>query len=151
MSVQALEALKQRFDDAILETHSDLGDDTAVVRPDAWKDVCRFLRDDPSMAFDMPVDLCGVDYEGYGKVAASRTPYSEGWAGAPLGNPAPETDMSPAIDEHAPQSARSEEHEHDLIPPGARFAVVYHLLSVTHNQRLRVRVFCADRDFPLVE
>src|SRR5262245_53092452 len=62
MSVQALETLKQRFGDAIVETHSDFGDDTAVVRPDAWKEVCRFLRDDPAMAFDMPVDLCGVDY-----------------------------------------------------------------------------------------
>ena len=27
---------------------------------------------------------------------------------------------------------------------GPRFAVVYHLLSVTHNWRLRVRVFAAD-------
>ena len=26
-----------------------------------------------------------------------------------------------------------------------RFAVVYHLLSITHNQRLRLRVFCAGR------
>ena len=33
---------------------------------------------------------------------------------------------------------------------GARFAVVLHLLSVTHNWRLRVRVFCPDDDLPLV-
>ncbi len=33
---------------------------------------------------------------------------------------------------------------------GARFAVVAHLLSVAHNQRVRVRVFCADDDLPLV-
>ena len=33
---------------------------------------------------------------------------------------------------------------------GARFAVVYHLLSLTHNRRLRVRVFCAADDFPVV-
>jgi NADH-quinone oxidoreductase subunit C len=31
-----------------------------------------------------------------------------------------------------------------------RFAVVVHLLSVTHNSRLRVRVFCIDDDFPVV-
>jgi NADH-quinone oxidoreductase subunit C len=62
MSVRVLEALKAKFGDAVVETHSDFGDDTAVVRPDAWKSVCRFLRDDPSMAFDMAVDLCGVDY-----------------------------------------------------------------------------------------
>jgi NADH-quinone oxidoreductase subunit C len=33
---------------------------------------------------------------------------------------------------------------------GARFAVVYHLLSVSLNQRVRVRVFCSDDDLPLV-
>jgi NADH-quinone oxidoreductase subunit C len=31
---------------------------------------------------------------------------------------------------------------------GLRFAVVYHLLSVAENQRLRVRVFSADDEFP---
>ena len=34
---------------------------------------------------------------------------------------------------------------------GARFAVVSHLLSVEHNWRVRVRVFCPDEDMPLVE
>jgi NADH-quinone oxidoreductase subunit C len=33
---------------------------------------------------------------------------------------------------------------------GARFAAVYHLLSVSNNQRLRVRVFAADDDFPVI-
>ena len=34
---------------------------------------------------------------------------------------------------------------------GRRFAVVYHLLSVTHNRRLRLRVFAADDEFPVVD
>jgi NADH-quinone oxidoreductase subunit C len=34
---------------------------------------------------------------------------------------------------------------------GARFAVVVHLLSLEHNWRVRVRVFCPDDDMPLVE
>ncbi|MDO5290495.1 MAG: NADH-quinone oxidoreductase subunit C [Pseudomonadota bacterium] len=33
---------------------------------------------------------------------------------------------------------------------GPRYAVVSHLLSVSLNQRLRVRVFCADDDFPVM-
>ena len=33
---------------------------------------------------------------------------------------------------------------------GPRFAVVSHLLSVSLNQRVRVRVFCDDDDFPVV-
>jgi NADH-quinone oxidoreductase subunit C len=34
---------------------------------------------------------------------------------------------------------------------GLRFAVVYHLLSLEHNWRLRVRAFAADDDFPVVD
>ena len=34
---------------------------------------------------------------------------------------------------------------------GRRFAVVYHLLSVTHNRRLRLRVFATDDEFPVVD
>jgi NADH-quinone oxidoreductase subunit C len=33
---------------------------------------------------------------------------------------------------------------------GKRFAVVYHLLSVVNNQRLRVRVFAEEDDFPVL-
>ena len=33
---------------------------------------------------------------------------------------------------------------------GARFAAVYHLLSLSHNHRLRVRAFAADDDFPIL-
>ncbi len=34
---------------------------------------------------------------------------------------------------------------------GPRFAAVVHLLSVSLNQRLRVRVFCPEDDFPLLD
>jgi len=33
---------------------------------------------------------------------------------------------------------------------GARFAVVSHLLSISQNWRLRLRVFCPDDDFPVI-
>ncbi len=32
-----------------------------------------------------------------------------------------------------------------------RFAVVYHLLSIEHNRRLRVRAYCEDDDFPMMD
>jgi NADH-quinone oxidoreductase subunit C len=35
--------------------------------------------------------------------------------------------------------------------PAARFAVVAHLLSVTHNWRLRLRAFAPDDEFPVVD
>ncbi len=34
---------------------------------------------------------------------------------------------------------------------GRRFAIVYHLLSVAHNVRLRVRIFAEDDDFPVLD
>ena len=34
---------------------------------------------------------------------------------------------------------------------GPRYAVVYNLLSIAHNFRVRVRVFCQDEDFPGVD
>jgi len=34
---------------------------------------------------------------------------------------------------------------------GARFAAVLHLLSIEHNWRLRLRVFCPDDDLPVVD
>lgn len=38
----------------------------------------------------------------------------------------------------------------DMGTEGSRFAVVVHLLSVSLNQRIRVRTYCADDDFPMV-
>ena len=38
----------------------------------------------------------------------------------------------------------------DVPREGPRFAVVLHLLSIQHNWRLRVRVFCPDNELPVV-
>jgi NADH-quinone oxidoreductase subunit C len=38
----------------------------------------------------------------------------------------------------------------DQVWDGARFCVVSHLLSVSHNWRLRLKVFCPDDDLPVV-
>lgn len=62
MSQNVLTKLQDKFGGKILETHSEHGDDTAVVDPKAWKEVALALRDDPSLDFDMLIDLCGVDY-----------------------------------------------------------------------------------------
>lgn len=62
MSVLVLDALKSRFGAGVVETHSAFGDDTAVVDPSVWKAAARFLRDDPTMAFELFVDLTAVDY-----------------------------------------------------------------------------------------
>ena len=38
----------------------------------------------------------------------------------------------------------------EIRAPGQRFAAVYHLLSLAHNRRLRVRTFATDDDFPVL-
>jgi NADH-quinone oxidoreductase subunit C len=60
MSERALEKLKARFGTFVLETHSEFGDDTAVIAAEVWHDVAVFCRND--LDCDLLVDLCGVDY-----------------------------------------------------------------------------------------
>jgi NADH-quinone oxidoreductase subunit C len=64
MSQVALAKLKEAFPQAVLSTHSYRGDDTAVIAREDIKAVCRFLRDDPELRFDLPTDLTCVDYLG---------------------------------------------------------------------------------------
>jgi NADH-quinone oxidoreductase subunit C len=96
------------------------------------------LRDDPATRFEMLIDLCGVDYATYGRDewqthSASGTGFSRGTLRDPRLQAA-DPDISP-IEYRPPQ----------------RFAVVYHLLSITHNHRLRLKVFCPDDERPLVD
>jgi NADH-quinone oxidoreductase subunit C len=64
VSKKILDLLTTRFPGAILETHSQFGDDTAVVNPAKWREIAQFLRDDPRCAMNMFVDLTAVDYLG---------------------------------------------------------------------------------------
>ena len=94
------------------------------------------LRDEPAFRFSELIDLCGVDYLGYGQVewdteTISSTGFSRGvegqaqgrfdWAERPRGNNQPR-----------------------------RFAAVIHLLSIEHNHRVRLRVFCEDDSLPIL-
>ncbi len=62
MSEQAINKVKDRFNDAVELTHSELGDDTAGVKPEKWLEVVRFLKD--KLGFDLFVDLTAVDFLG---------------------------------------------------------------------------------------
>jgi NADH-quinone oxidoreductase subunit C len=64
MSQKALDRLKEQFGDAVLSTHSQHGDDTAVIARERIREVLTFLRDDPELAFNYPVDLTCVDHYG---------------------------------------------------------------------------------------
>ena len=50
--------------DAVLASHKFRGDATAIVPREKLIEVCRFLRDDAELRFDMLVDVTAVDYLG---------------------------------------------------------------------------------------
>jgi NADH-quinone oxidoreductase subunit C len=107
------------------------------VNADDLLAVCRTLRDEPEIKLEMLIDVCGVDYRAYGKDewltnSATGTGFSRGTV--------PETEAQPA-DDVTPVSYQ----------PAGRFAVVYHFLSIAHNHRLRLKVFCTDDERPLVD
>lgn len=62
MSEEAIRRMAEKFGDAVLETHSRLGDDTARVARGSWLAVMSYLKDE--QGFDLFVDLSAVDYLG---------------------------------------------------------------------------------------
>ncbi len=63
------EALFSRLQDVLGDRIADggvaLGEVTLEVRPQDWHAVALTLRDEPGLAFDTLIDLCGVDYVDY--------------------------------------------------------------------------------------
>lgn len=57
-----VERVKQKFPESILDRATFRGETTLHLRAGDILAVCRFLHDDPEMAFDYLTDLCGVDY-----------------------------------------------------------------------------------------
>jgi NADH-quinone oxidoreductase subunit C len=92
--------------------------------------VCRTLREAADLKFEMLMDLAGVDYLHFGRddwqtSSATRSGFSRARFG---------------------QESTPEDPEES-----GRFAVVYNLLSITHNQRLRLKVRCPDSHEPVID
>lgn len=100
-----------------------------------WLEAARALRDE--FGFEQLVDLCGVDYMGYGSDEWDTTVSSEGYSRGVEGK----TTGSIVWGEQ-PNGASLETER--------RFAVVAHLLSLRHNLRLRIRTFAPDDGLPSV-
>ncbi|MFH1830764.1 MAG: NADH-quinone oxidoreductase subunit C [Pseudomonadota bacterium] len=60
MALEFIKLLEDRFGNKVLETHAFRGDETAVVRMDAWVSVMQFLKSECGL--DMFLDLCAVDF-----------------------------------------------------------------------------------------
>ena len=136
--------------DKLLRVTTSLGEVTIVVAPGDLPAAATALRDAPELRFEQLIDLCGVDYSSYGRATWEGEPEVE--ADAPTGGTAPAAGAAPGIDGTLPERAEAAEQVamNEAPSMGRRFAVVYHLLSVTHNRRLRLRVFADDDAFPVV-
>ena len=121
--------LENGFASGITLVESCVGEATVEVAKEQLLEVANRLRDE--FGFELLVDLCGVDYLEFGE--------SE-WKT----RSATDSGFSRGVERH-------------VIVPDAdtqfdekRFAVVYHLLSIRRNLRLRLRVFCGKANPPTV-
>lgn len=64
MKENKLEKILKRFGEHIVYVKEQKGETTILVRLECQKELLKFLRYDDTLAYDMLVDLCGVDYIG---------------------------------------------------------------------------------------
>ena len=115
--------IQQRFPQWVLGVHHYRGDETVVLKREGLLEVCRFLRDEPSLAFDFLMDLGGVDYLAFDKGLRSEPS---------MNTPSP----LPYFMRPKPVSETWDR----LVGEEYRFEVVYHFYSTSRNHRLRVKV-----------
>jgi len=121
-----------RFGEKLCQVESTCGELTYQLDKDDLIEVARALRDESDFHFEMLVDVCGVDYLTYGSdewitESATESGFSRGVAREPV-----------ILDEA------------DTFDP-ERFAVVYHLLSLKNNARLRLRLYTGEANPPIVK
>ena len=54
--------IQAQFPQHLIDAREAFGELTLQLRREGIADVCRFLRDDPDLAFDHITDICSVDY-----------------------------------------------------------------------------------------
>lgn len=107
------------------------------VSPEQLIDTASKLRDDPALSFKQLSDLAGVDYATYGQAEWSTD--TENMAS-----------FSRAVNA---SSTGSLTFDNSLDLPESdtpRFVVAYHLLSLDHNIRIRVRCAAVNDDMPVI-
>jgi NADH-quinone oxidoreductase subunit C len=121
-------AIADCLGERVRASHADRGELTVVVDADELLECAQMLRDATELSFRQLVDLSGVDYLSYGQAdwqtqSATDSGFSRGVSKSEAELPG---DIS------------------------GRFAVVYHLLSVEHNFRVRLKTYLSD-DPPRVD
>lgn len=116
--------VKAKWPAWVLGTHAYRGQETVMLAREGLLEVARFLRDDPAMRFDLLMDLTCVDYVRFGRAPSSAPT---------LATPSPlPYAMTP--------TPSAERWERGVSNDAYRFDVVYHVYSVVHHHRLRVKV-----------
>ncbi len=133
------EKLTQRFAALIENSNIALGEITLEIARENLTSVARALRDETDFDFAQLVDVCGVDYLQYGlseweTEEATLTGFERGVDKSFMTDPASRDARNAAFDHKA-------KHFHK-----PRFASVYHLLSLSLNQRVRLRVLLDEHD-----
>lgn len=122
--------LKEAFPTEQTRIVIDRNEVTMEVKPESLLFVCEKLRDDAAFCFEELMDLCGIDYLQYG--------CSE-WETTKATTRGFERAVTPI--------SKLMENSSWTKP---RLAVVYHLLSIKHNWRLRLKAFVKDED-PIID
>ena len=99
--------------------------------------VCTALRDDARLGFEVLIDVSGIDYLSYGRDEW----HTHGATG---------TGFSRAVDRYVAESPPASDAP-ATAPGERRFAVVYQLLSIRHNRRVRLRAYCTAGEPPLID
>jgi NADH-quinone oxidoreductase subunit C len=133
------EKLKQRFAAQIDNVTFALGEITLEIARENLTSIARALRDEQEFDFALLLDVCGVDYLQYGlseweTEEATLTGFERGVDKSFMTDPGSRDARNAAFDHTAKRFHKP------------RFASVYHLLSLTHNQRVRLRVFLDEHD-----
>jgi len=123
--------ISTRFGDRLSVVDSICGELTYELDKSELLDVAKALRDEDEFRFELLVDVCGVDYLTYGQ--------SE-W----------QTDDATLSGFSRAAVPKNIVPDADTTFDARRFAVVYHLLSISRNCRLRLRVFTGPDNPPVV-
>jgi len=118
MNDRILSKLAANFRDSILSSTEFRGELTIVVKPENIVPICKFLRDDPELQFDLLIDVHGIDML-RSELDRSSEIYSHD----------DDLDLLPP--------GQTEQ-------PAERFQVVYNVWSLKNKARLRLKVLLSE-------
>jgi len=122
-----IQAVKDRFPEAVKASHSYRGDATVLLGREFLLEVARTLKEDPAFQMNFLMDVTAVDFSSFGTKPSPAFFASSGVAVSP----------SPEIPDPDPWPG----------PPGPeRYVVVYHFFSLPLKHRLRLEVPVEEAD-----